>query len=569
MRYFALASDYDGTLAHDGKVNEATVRALERLVRSGRKLILVTGRELPDLKAVFPRLDLCERVVAENGALLYNPATQEQRALAQRPPGDFIQALRARGVSDFSVGEVILATWRPHEVQVLEAIQELGLELQIIFNKDAVMVLPSGVNKKSGLCVALEELGLSPHNVAAIGDAENDHAFLESCECPIAVANAIPALKAQAAVVTAGARGEGVCEVIARLLENDLADVEGMRARNRIAVGSADAEEVSLPAYGSAVLVCGQSGSGKSSLVIALLERIIERKYQICLVDPEGDYENLPGFRTLGTEKHAPSIGEIEQALEESRVDVIMNLVGVAAADRAHRFSSLIASVQAIRLRTGRPHWIIIDEAHHVLPSEWALAPAELTSKFTNVLLITVHPDHVSQQVLANVDTVVAVGREPRTSLEGFARAIGRAAPVASAADLERGQALVWFVGEDRVYAPVQVKPSRTQHERHKRKYAEGRLEEERIFHFCGPEGKMDLRAHNLSIFIQLAEGVDDETWQFHLRRADYSGWIRRALKDSQLADEIAKVEKDESLQNRETRECIIAAIQRKYTAPV
>jgi hypothetical protein len=451
---------------------------------------------------------------------------------------------------------------------VLEAIQELGLELQIIFNKDAVMVLPSGVNKKSGLCVALEELGLSPHNVVAIGDAENDHAFLESCECPVAVANAIPALKAQAALVTAGARGEGVCEVITRLLENDLADVEGMRARNLITIGSAGAREVSLPAYGRAVLVCGQSGSGKSSLVIGLLERIVERKYQICLLDPEGDYENLPGFRTLGTEKHGPSVEEIEQALDESRVDVIVNLVGVAAADRAHRFSSLIASIQAIRLRTGRPHWIVVDEAHHVLPSEWALAPAELTSKFTNVLLITVHPEHISRQVLANVNTVVAVGREPRTSLDGFARAIGKAAPVFSAADLERGQALVWFVDEDRIYAPVEAKPSRTQHDRHKRKYAEGRLEEERMFHFRGPEDKMDLRAHNLSIFIQLAEGVDDETWQFHLRRGDYSGWTRHALKDSQLADEIEKVEKEDSLQNRETRARIIAAIQRKYTAP-
>jgi hypothetical protein len=568
MRYFALASDYDGTLAHDGKVAETTIQALERLVRSGRKVILVTGRELADLKSVFPRLDLCERVVAENGALLYNPATQEQHALAQRPPDDFIQALRARGVSDLSAGEVIIATWRPHEAQVLEAIQELGLELQIIFNKDAVMVLPSGVNKKSGLCAALEELGLSPHNVAAIGDAENDHAFLESCECPIAVANAIPALKAQAALVTAGARGEGVCEVISRLLENDLADAEGMRARNRIAIGSAGDEEVSLPAYGRAVLVCGQSGSGKSSLVIGLLERIIERKYQICLVDPEGDYENLPGFRTLGTEKHPPSLEEIEQALDESRVDVIVNLVGVAAADRAHRFSSLIASIQAIRQRTGRPHWIVIDEAHHVLPSEWALAPAELTGKFTNVLLITVHPEHVSRQVLTNVNTVLTVGREPRTPLEEFARAIGKAAPVSSTADLERGQALVWFVDENRIHVPVEAKPSRTQHDRHKRKYAEGRLEDERMFHFRGPENKMDLRAHNLSIFTQLAEGVDQETWQFHLRRRDYSRWTRDALKDSQLADEIEQVEKDESLQDGETRARIVAAIQRKYTAP-
>ena len=73
MRYLALASDYDGTLASDGAVDAKTIEAIERLIHSGRRLILVTGRELPDLQAAFPRLDLCERVVAENGALLFNP----------------------------------------------------------------------------------------------------------------------------------------------------------------------------------------------------------------------------------------------------------------------------------------------------------------------------------------------------------------------------------------------------------------------------------------------------------------------------------------------------------------
>ena len=58
MRYLVLASDYDGTLATDGVVDDETVRAVERLVHSGRKLILVTGRELPDLESVFSRLDL-------------------------------------------------------------------------------------------------------------------------------------------------------------------------------------------------------------------------------------------------------------------------------------------------------------------------------------------------------------------------------------------------------------------------------------------------------------------------------------------------------------------------------
>lgn len=159
MRYLALASDYDGTLAHDGVIDEATIHALERLIRSGRALILVTGRELPDLQSVYPRLDLCECVVAGNGALVYHPATREKRVLAMPPPPSFIELLRNRGVDPISVGESIVATWHPFETIVMEAIRDTGLELQIIFNKDAVMVLPSGVNKMTGLHAALSSPG--------------------------------------------------------------------------------------------------------------------------------------------------------------------------------------------------------------------------------------------------------------------------------------------------------------------------------------------------------------------------------------------------------------------------
>jgi HAD superfamily hydrolase (TIGR01484 family) len=240
MRYLALASDYDGTLAHDGVVDDATVRAVERLIHSGRKFILVTGRELPDLQSVFPRLDLCERVVAENGGLLYDPATREKRTLAQGPPPSFVEGLRERGVQGISVGEAIVATWHPYETQVMEAIRDSGLELQVIFNKEAVMVLPAGVNKMTGLCAALDELKLSPHNLAGVGDAENDHAFIESCECAVAVANAIPALKEEADWVTPSERGAGVVELIDKIIETDLSDL-ALRLRGQpILLGTAD-----------------------------------------------------------------------------------------------------------------------------------------------------------------------------------------------------------------------------------------------------------------------------------------------------------------------------------------
>ncbi|MGH7792645.1 MAG: HAD family hydrolase, partial [Thermodesulfobacteriota bacterium] len=226
MLYHALACDYDGTLASQGRVAETTLAALDRLRNSGRKLILVTGRELSDLSQVFPNLDLFERVVAENGALLYEPATREKKLLCERLSEEFIRALQKKGVDPLYSGEVIVATREPNETTVLRVIRDLGLELQVIFNKGAVMILPSGVNKATGLRSALKELGLSPHNAVGIGDAENDHAFLEMCECSVAVANALDSVKNRADWVTSKENGAGVIELIDRLISSDLAELE-------------------------------------------------------------------------------------------------------------------------------------------------------------------------------------------------------------------------------------------------------------------------------------------------------------------------------------------------------
>ncbi|HEV8193875.1 MAG TPA: hypothetical protein VGP82_20695 [Ktedonobacterales bacterium] len=114
----------------------------------------------------FPDVGLFDRVVAENGAVLYRPDTKEAQALGEAPPAVFVEALHRRGVEPLSVGHVIVATWTPHETAVLDTIRDLGLEHQVIINKGAVMVLPPGVNKASGLHAALLELRLSEHNAS-------------------------------------------------------------------------------------------------------------------------------------------------------------------------------------------------------------------------------------------------------------------------------------------------------------------------------------------------------------------------------------------------------------------
>ncbi len=225
MRYQLLAGDYDGTLATGGRVDPSTVAALKRLRASGRSLVLVTGRQVDDLWKACPQLDLFDRVVAENGALLFRPSDRSERILGEPPPQRLIEELRRRGVTPLALGRVIAATHESQKDVVLQAIRELGLELQLSFNKGAVMVLPSGVNKASGLQAALGELGVSTRDTVGIGDAENDHAFLALCGCSVAVANALPALKKRVDHVTSGDHGTGVVELIERLLGSDLAEL--------------------------------------------------------------------------------------------------------------------------------------------------------------------------------------------------------------------------------------------------------------------------------------------------------------------------------------------------------
>jgi hydroxymethylpyrimidine pyrophosphatase-like HAD family hydrolase len=216
-RYQLLATDYDDTLATAGRIAPEVVDALRRLRDAGRRVVLVTGRELDDLLKVCPEIQLFERIVAENGAVLYRPSHAETVLLADPPPRAFCDLLRRKGIP-FSAGRVVVGTHVPYEEPVLEAIKKLGLELQVVFNKGAVMVLPSGVNKATGLQTALDELRVSAARVIGVGDAENDHALLRMCGCGAAVANAIPSLKKEADIVTHAKSGRGVLELIEGML---------------------------------------------------------------------------------------------------------------------------------------------------------------------------------------------------------------------------------------------------------------------------------------------------------------------------------------------------------------
>lgn len=567
MRFAAVAIDYDGTLAHNGTVQPKTVTALEHLVASGRKFILVTGRILHELLSIFPRADLCARIVAENGAVLYRPAAREQRLLAEPVCKPLIRALERKGVP-LQVGDSIVATVRPHEVSVLEAIRDLGLEHHVVFNRESVMILPPGINKASGLKSALAELQLSPHNVVGIGDSENDHALFQASELAIAVGSAVSTLRDVADWVTRQENGNGTAEALSALIADDLADQSERLTRHHVALGSfADGATVVMSPVSENLLIAGTSGSGKSSLAHGILEQLTERGYQVCVIDPEGDYESIEKTIVFGNAQRGPTVAEILTALDNAEAQVIVNLVGLPLEDRPAFFLELLPRLQERQAQSGRPHRILVDETHHLLPSKWRPA-SEAMGDMNGMLFVTVHPDQVSPVVLKAIDTAVILGDEPVRTLHSFADRVGLVIAAVPSTVLERGEAMIWRPKGSLPPATFLMAFSRIERRRHRRKYAEGELPPERSFYFRGPDGKLNLRAQNLIVFRQLAEGVDDATWLHHLRKGDYSRWMESAIKDPSLARMVHQVEETPSLSAYDSRQRVANAIEERYTLP-
>lgn len=230
MHYLALAADYDGTLASHDRIPEETVRAVERLRTSGRRAILVTGRRVDDLLLVCPCARLFDLVVAENGPVVYNPATREKHYLANPPPKLLIKGLLERGVEPLEIGQVLVGTHAAHRAAVQDVTWELGLGAQVI-------------------------------------------------------------------------------------------------------------------------------------------------------------------------------------------------------GDRPTFLAQLVPNLQALRARTGRPHWLVLDEAHHMFPDTWGHTGSALPERLGETLLVTVHPEHVAPEILAPIDIVIAIGSSPQDTLARFGRATGRAVP--------------------------------------------------------------------------------------------------------------------------------------------
>src|SRR5438445_11834811 len=267
----------------------------------------------------------------------------------------------------------------------------------------------------------------------------------------------MPTWRERADHVTSAPNGRGVEEVIDRLLLDDLRGVRNRLVRQPILLGtSADGTKVSIDSCDASLVIAGPSSSGKSATMIGLLERLTQADFQVCLFDPEGDYSHLEDIVTLGSSEQPPNITEIFQILHNPKSSLIVNLLGLPLADRPLFFAALLPKLQELRAKTGRPHWIILDEAHHLLPRELGQAIGVMPQHLTGLILITVHLEAVLEAALKSMTGIIAVGSSPEETIRQFSNGVGVPLPIYSRLPNRPGDVFVWLL--DSPHGPLAVR---------------------------------------------------------------------------------------------------------------
>ena len=336
--------------------------------KRGLVVVLVTGRILQELQQVAGDLSLFNAVVAENGAVISFPSGTS-RFIGQPPPQNLVDELRRRGVA-IKVGQCVVEADAASSQQVLSVIRELELPLSILFNRGRLMVLPQGVSKGAGLRAALSALRLSVHNAIGIGDAENDHDLLATCEIGVAVGWGSETLKKSADEVLEGTGPAAVAEYLRRTIGELRLPPERM-GRYHLTLGTFDdGSTLTFPLRGRNVLIAGDPQSGKSWVAGLACEQMILQGYSVCVIDPEGDYrtlEPLPGVVILGGSDSPPELLDVAQVVRHPDMSVVIDLSHVAQAEKVKYLYTLLPMLAAIRRSSGLPHRIVVDEAHYFL----------------------------------------------------------------------------------------------------------------------------------------------------------------------------------------------------------
>ncbi len=554
MKLSTLALDFDGTIAQNDVLDPEVRKAIAEARAQGVVVLLVTGRILENLGRVTGDLHFVE-VVSENGAVIYFPDSGYSRVLADPPPSALLKALRTEGVT-FAVGQSIIDADSNTASRILAILQRLELPRVLLFNRSRVMVLPQAISKATGLGEALAILRLSPHNAVAIGDAENDHELLHSCELGVAVAWGSEALKASADHVLPGDGPPAVAGYIRALLKNRLIP-EPVKTRRHLVLGHTDdGGPLALAIRGRNLLVAGDPKTGKSWVTGLLCEQSILYGYSLCILDPEGDYTSLEALRgvvVFGGAYPLPRPREFLHALRHADVSIVVDLSHTSHQEQLRYMETVLPALATLRRHTGLPHRIIVDEAHYFLNDPNVPDIDILDIDAGGYTLVSYRASKVRRDLLATCEAIIVTRESDPQEVRALHALCHSCAGPKSESEwallfesLVVGEAVALPITEEAAgdVRRIRLSPRLTPHVRHLAKYVDLPVSEGHAFVFWR-DGSPGRRARTLREFVSIVEHSPVTSLDGHFQRHDFSNWIMGVFGDYPLAKTLRLIEDD------------------------
>jgi hypothetical protein len=568
LKFGVLALDYDGTIARDGILDPEVKAAIGDARARGIVVILVTGRILADLEQVAGNLQFVDAVVAENGAELAFP-NGHSWVIGHPPPPEFLEELHRRAI-DFAAGRCIVETDATFAPRILAVIREFELPLVLLFNRGRLMVLPQGISKATGLRQALIALRLSAHNAIGIGDAENDHDLLAACEIGVAVGWGSPALQKSAEEVVRGDGPRALAPYI-RQAANTMRLPPDRIGRSKIVLGVTRTGEPLGFAISDNLLVAGDPRSGKSWATGLFCEQLMLHDYCTCVIDPEGDYEQLealPRVLTWSGGDPLPSLPDLARVLRHPDMSVVINLSHVQYKEKVDYLKTLLPMLASLRRSTGLPHRIVVDEAHYFLNESNVRELLDLDlGAYT---LVTYRPSDLHPDVRKAMEVICTTRISDPQEARAMQTMFGSGSDdwVATLAGLADGEAALLPRGQG-ASGKLQrfaLGARLTSHVRHRSKYLDVPMQSGHEFVFTADGKPVGPPSRTLQEFVASLESVSREVLDGHTRRGDFSRWIAEAFHDHPLASDVRKVEQRYRLGYVENlRGELIKTIQDRY----
>ena len=569
MKFGVLALDYDGTIARDGILDSDVRDAIAEARARGIVVILVTGRILSDLKRVAGNLQFVDAVVAENGAVLTFPNGHSWLS-GHPPPTVFLDELRRRAI-DFTAGQCIVESDATLAPRILTIIRELELPLVLLFNRSRLMVLPQGISKATGLRQALNALRLSTHNAIAIGDAENDHDLLAACEIGAAVGWGSPALQRSADEVIRGDGPSAVAPYI-RQAATSMRLPPDRIGKGKIMLGVTDSgEQLGLSIRGRNVLIGGDPRSGKSWLTGLYCEQLMLHDYCTCVIDPEGDYEQLealPRVVAWGGDDPPPSLPDLARILRHPDMSMVINLSRVQYKEKVEYLKSLLPMLASLRRNTGLPHRIVVDEAHYFLQDSNVQHLLDLDlGAYT---LVTYRPSDLNADIRKAMEIIGLTRTTDPKEVKAMQTIFGNGTADwgATLEGLADGQAVLLPCAPE-ASGKLQrftLIPRLTAHVRHRSKYLDVPVESGHEFVFTADGRPVGSPSRTLQELVSSLGSVPSGVLEGHARRGDFSRWIAEVFHDHPLASDVRKVEQRYRLGYVENlRDELIKPIRERY----